>query len=61
VLLRLRETSRRRAESRADDQAAPPSDDVPLEWLGIERPFTAADVAALDEGLGLEPARGGAP
>ena len=32
-------------------------DDVPLEWLGIEREFTAADVAGLDRALGLERVR----
>ncbi|MGH9211781.1 MAG: ABC transporter permease subunit [Acidimicrobiales bacterium] len=31
-------------------------DEVPLEWLGIERPYTPADVAALDRALGLESA-----
>jgi hypothetical protein len=29
-------------------------DDVPLEWLGIDRPFTSTDVAALDRAIGLE-------
>jgi branched-chain amino acid transport system permease protein len=28
---------------------------VPLEWVGIDRPFTAEEVAALDRFLGLEP------
>jgi branched-chain amino acid transport system permease protein len=37
------------------DDAA--SDDVPVEWLGIEREFTPADVAALDRALGLERVR----
>jgi hypothetical protein len=26
---------------------------VPLEWLGIDRPFTAADVRAIDAVLAL--------
>jgi branched-chain amino acid transport system permease protein len=30
--------------------------EVPLEWVGIERPFTPADVAVLDRELGIESA-----
>jgi hypothetical protein len=30
---------------------------VPLEWVGIERPFTREDVAELDRELGLEAVR----
>jgi hypothetical protein len=30
---------------------------VPLEWVGIDRPFTREDVARLDRELGLEGAR----
>jgi len=30
-------------------------DDVPLEWAGIVRPFTAEEIATLDRELGLEP------
>lgn len=36
----------------ADGEAAPP-----LEWAGITRPFTEAEVAGLDRALGLEPVR----
>jgi branched-chain amino acid transport system permease protein len=36
-------------------------EDVPLEWLGIARPYTAADVAALDRALGLETGLAAAP
>jgi branched-chain amino acid transport system permease protein len=32
-------------------------DDVPWEWVGIDRPFTPDDVAVLDRALGLETAR----
>jgi branched-chain amino acid transport system permease protein len=31
--------------------------DVPLEWAGIDRPWTADEVATLDRELGLDPAR----
>jgi branched-subunit amino acid ABC-type transport system permease component len=34
--------------------------EVPLEWAGIVRPFTADEVATLDRVLGLEPAGAGA-
>jgi hypothetical protein len=43
--------ARRAPEMAAEDAA----DDVPLEWAGIVRPFTAEEVAALDRELGLEP------
>src|SRR5690606_30247927 len=42
-------------------------DDVPLEWAGIVRPFTAEEVATMDRVLGLErrpeptPSLAGAP
>jgi hypothetical protein len=29
-------------------------DDVPLEWLGIDRPFTPADAAHIERKLGVE-------
>jgi branched-chain amino acid transport system permease protein len=32
------------------------TDDVPLEWAGVDRPFTDAEVAMLDRELGVEPA-----
>ncbi len=31
--------------------------DVPLEWVGIDRPFTAEDARVLDERLGLAEVR----
>jgi hypothetical protein len=34
--------------------------EVPLEWVGIDRPFTREDVAALDRELGLETVEAGA-
>jgi branched-chain amino acid transport system permease protein len=37
----------------ATGRPAPAADQVPLEWVGISRPFTPADLAALDEGVGL--------
>ncbi|HEY8526152.1 MAG TPA: ABC transporter permease [Acidimicrobiales bacterium] len=40
---------------RAAEPAGPP--EVPLEWVGIVRPFEPADVAALDRELGLETPR----
>jgi branched-chain amino acid transport system permease protein len=43
------------ARSPAVDDAL--DDDVPLEWVGIARPFTAEDVAALDRSLGIEGTR----
>jgi branched-chain amino acid transport system permease protein len=38
------------------ERAAAPDEqpEVPLEWVGIDRPFEPADVAALDRTLGLE-------
>jgi branched-chain amino acid transport system permease protein len=46
-------------EARRAAAPAPDGDDqpaaVPLEWAGIDRPFTAEEVAALDRFLGLEP------
>jgi branched-chain amino acid transport system permease protein len=41
------------AESAVLDEGAT----VPLEWVGIDRPFTREDVAVLDRELGLEGAR----
>ncbi|HKY64848.1 MAG TPA: ABC transporter permease [Acidimicrobiales bacterium] len=38
--------------------AGAPADNVPLEWAGIDRPFTEAEVATLDRQLGLEPTAG---
>ena len=35
--------------------------EMPLEWVGIERPFEPADVAMLDRSLGLEPSTVGTP
>ena len=29
------------------------ADDVPLEWIGIDRPYTEADVRSMDEALAL--------
>jgi branched-chain amino acid transport system permease protein len=37
-------------------QAAGADAAVPLEWAGIDRPFTAEELATLDRVLGLEPA-----
>jgi branched-chain amino acid transport system permease protein len=45
------------ARHRADDD----DDEVPLERVGIDRPYTAADVAALDRALGLEATPPAAP
>ena len=39
----------------AAEPAEDAGDDVPLEWAGIVRPFTAEEVATLDRELGLEP------
>jgi hypothetical protein len=36
--------------------AADPGAYVPLEWAGIDRPFTGEELATLDRVLGLEPA-----
>jgi hypothetical protein len=38
-------------------QDATQSATVPLEWVGIDRPFTPEDVAQLDRELGLEAVR----
>ena len=38
----------------APEELADEDSDVPLEWLGIDRPFHDDDVAALDRALGLE-------
>jgi branched-chain amino acid transport system permease protein len=40
----------------AATSAGPRADDVPLEWAGVDRPFTEAEVAMLDRELGLESA-----
>jgi branched-chain amino acid transport system permease protein len=42
---------------RASEPPADPDSQVPLEWVGIDRPFQPADIAALDRGLGLEATR----
>jgi branched-chain amino acid transport system permease protein len=34
-------------------QAVTGADDVPLEWIGIDRPYTEADVRSMDEALAL--------
>jgi branched-chain amino acid transport system permease protein len=39
---------------RADEPDEARQPEVPLEWVGIDRPFTPEDVAALDRELGLE-------
>jgi len=36
--------------------AAESADPTPLEFVGIDRPFTAADIAGFDEAIGLESA-----
>jgi hypothetical protein len=57
LLLRLgatRSVARSEREARA---AAGEGATVPLEWVGIDRPFTREDVAELDRELGLEAAR----
>jgi branched-chain amino acid transport system permease protein len=41
---------------RADEPAEEREPEVPLEWIGIDRPFRPEDVAALDRELGLESA-----
>jgi hypothetical protein len=38
----------------ADGSAADRAGDVPLEWLGIDAPFTPDHVASLDRALGLD-------
>jgi branched-chain amino acid transport system permease protein len=45
------------AEAEADGTPLGGDATVPLEWVGIERPFTREDVAELDRELGLEAAR----
>jgi branched-chain amino acid transport system permease protein len=45
------------AEAEADGTTLGGDATVPLEWVGIERPFTREDVAELDRELGLEAAR----
>ena len=52
--------SLREARRRPPEPAAPGEDDLPLEWAGLARPFTAAEVATLDRELGLD-ARPGRP
>ena len=42
------------ARRAAGAAAAEGPDDVPLEWAGIVRPFTAEEVATMDRVLGLE-------
>ncbi len=39
------------------DAADEPWPRIPLERLGLDRPFTAEDRAQIDAGLGLEPVR----
>jgi branched-chain amino acid transport system permease protein len=41
-------------QDRPDEPDVEREPDVPLEWVGIDRPFTPEDVAALDRELGLE-------
>ena len=41
----------------AEPDAEPAPEDVPWEWVGIDRPFTPEDVAVLDRALGLETTR----
>jgi branched-chain amino acid transport system permease protein len=57
LLLRLRETRGATRAERDARVAAGEGATVPLEWVGIERPFTREDVAELDRELGLEAAR----
>jgi branched-chain amino acid transport system permease protein len=45
------------ARAAHDAEAEAGARDVPLEWVGIERPFTPDDVVALDRALGLETVR----
>ncbi|HET6952269.1 MAG TPA: ABC transporter permease, partial [Acidimicrobiales bacterium] len=42
-------------EARRAPRPVRETDAVPLEWAGIDRPFTAEEVATLDRVLGLEP------
>jgi hypothetical protein len=35
------------------EQVVTDADDVPLEWIGIDRPYTEADVRSMDEALAL--------
>lgn len=51
LLLRLRASRSTPVEAVLQDE---PADEVALEWLGIDRPFTPDDVAGLDRALGLE-------
>jgi branched-chain amino acid transport system permease protein len=44
----------RRERALPPDGAGDARREVPLEWVGIERPFAEADVAALDRELGME-------
>ena len=58
---RLRAERAERAD-RAARRVADAQAEVPLEWVGIERPFEPADVAMLDRALGLEtPVRASEP
>lgn len=41
----------------AEPDAGPAPEDVPWEWVGVDRPFTPEDVAVLDRALGLETTR----
>ena len=50
-------TGRAGAEAEADGTTLGGDATVPLEWVGIERPFTREDVAELDRELGMEAAR----
>jgi hypothetical protein len=51
LVLRVLDARRTRP---ADGAEAPEVDEVAWEWVGIDRPFTQDDVAALDRALGLE-------
>jgi branched-chain amino acid transport system permease protein len=55
LVLRILDARKARAATVASEAVVP--DDVAWEWVGIDRPFTPDDVAALDRALGLETAR----